>query len=60
MLLQNKLCEILATIPTTAVIPVAPENEADNAGVHVNTAPPSVVLYTSIVPGPVPVTLSIA
>ena len=60
MLLQNKLSEILAIVPTTAAILNTPENETDNAGVHVNTAPPSVVLYTSIVPGPVPVTLSIA
>ena len=54
MLLQNKLSEILAIVPTTAAILNTPENETDNAGVHVNTAPPSVVLYTSIVPGPLP------
>ena len=60
MLLQNKLSEILATVPTTAAIPFAPENEADNAGVHVNTAPPSVVLYTSMLLVPVPPLLSIA
>jgi hypothetical protein len=60
VLLQNKLSEILATVPTTAALPNAPENEAFNAGVHVNTAPPSVVLYTSIVPVPLLTSLSIA
>ena len=55
-MLQNKLSVILATVPTTAAVPNAPEKGND----HVNTAPPSVVLYTSIVPYPVPPAQSIA
>jgi hypothetical protein len=52
---------ISTSVPITAAIPYAPPNEVDNAGVHVNAAPPSVVLYTSIVPAPVPIpSLSIA
>ena len=60
MLLQNKLSEILTTVPTTAAIPRVSEKKAFNAGVHVNSAPPSVVLYTSMLPFPVPPLLSIA
>ena len=41
---------IPTTVPTTAAIPYATEKGND----HGNTAPPSVVLYTSIVPCPVP------